>query len=193
MLLWLSLDFQTKAQPLINSTPRTDFSANSHHRNAKVKIAEENQSRLITVASTNPFAIAAGLFGTVIFFGPDFATAEMDSSGNAMRWTGAVIVGTAMWLASSKRAVFDADLQEFVWRQRMTLVPFSLKKVVASFSSITDVKITKTNADKKNGAMIHVVLDDQRELQLTHPTTGRKTARKLRARILGWINQNAKQ
>ena len=159
-----------------------------------MKILEENQFRLVTFASSIVFPTVMALLGIAIFAGPDFATAEIpDSSQTAMRWVGAVMVGLAIWVANSKRAIFDADRQEIVWRQRMILFPFLCKSVEAPFSEIDDVKVIHTGSGNRKTAMIHLVLTSKRELRLTHLTIGRGAAKKLRTRLIDWLNENKKK
>lgn len=159
-----------------------------------MKILEENQFRLVTFAGSFLFSVGIGLLGLTIFTGPDWATTEIpERSVKAMRWVGGVILGVAVWVANSKSLTFDADRQELVWRQRMTLLPFLFRQVEAPLSSIHDVKITHTGSGNKKGAMVHLVLTDKRTLRLSHLTIGRGTAKKLRTKLLDWLQANKKK
>ena len=158
-----------------------------------MKILEENQFRLVTHASSLFFSVAMGLLGIAILMGPDWATADIpESSAVAMRWVGGICLVLAIWVANSKRATFDADRQELVWRQRMTLFPFLYKEVEAPFSSIDNVKVINTGSGNKKRAMVHLVLSDQREIRLSHLAIGRGAAKKLRERLIDWLNENRK-
>ena len=159
----------------------------------QMKIVEENQFRLVTHAGSLFFSVAAGLLGLAILTGPDWATNEIpESSITAMRWVGGVILAVAIWIANSKRVTFDADRQELVWRQRLMLIPFLSREVAAPFSSIDNIKVTHTGSGNNKGAMVHLVLADQRILRMSHLTIGRGTAKKLRERLLDWLNENKK-
>ena len=159
-----------------------------------MKIVEKNQFRLATHDSSFFFSVGMSLLAIAIMTGPYWATNEIpESSAAAMRWTGAFFLALAIWVSNSKRLTFDADRQELVWRQRMTLLPFLCKQVVAPLSSIEDVKVIHTGSGRKKGAMLHLVLTDQRELRLSNLVMGRGAAHKFREQLVDWIGENAKQ
>lgn len=159
-----------------------------------MKIVEKNQFRLATHDSSFFFSVGMSLLAIAIMTGPYWATNEIpESSAAAMRWTGGFFLALAIWVANSRRLILDADRQELVWRQRMTLLPFLCKQVVAPFSSIEDVKVIHISSGRKKRAMLHLVLTDQRELRLSNLAMGRGSAHKLREQIVDWIDENGKQ